>query len=145
MSMPDTTMAVAKGFFIAPQLIHILGITKRQQDYWARTGILEPSISSASGSGTQRRYSYLDAIIGMSMMQLRAVGFAVDSAATAAAALRAVSEDELDSAILLITAEGVSVVHSGMEMAEALMRSPGARTLLPIGPLTHDLDSRIKP
>ena len=30
------------------------GITYRQLDYWARTGLVEPSVQSATGSGSQR-------------------------------------------------------------------------------------------
>ena len=30
------------------------GISYRQLDYWARTGLVEPSIRTASGSGTSR-------------------------------------------------------------------------------------------
>ena len=29
------------------------GISYRQLDYWARTGLLEPSVRTASGSGSQ--------------------------------------------------------------------------------------------
>lgn len=43
-----------------PQVCEIVGITYRQLDYWARTGLLVPSITAAKGSGTQRRYSYRD-------------------------------------------------------------------------------------
>ncbi|MFE6918918.1 MerR family transcriptional regulator, partial [Streptomyces rubiginosohelvolus] len=32
------------------------GITYRQLDYWARTGLVEPSVRPAYGSGTQRLY-----------------------------------------------------------------------------------------
>ncbi|MGH3263935.1 MAG: MerR family transcriptional regulator, partial [Trebonia sp.] len=32
------------------------GITYRQLDYWARTGLVEPSVRAAQGSGTQRLY-----------------------------------------------------------------------------------------
>lgn len=39
------------------------GITYRQLDYWARTGLVEPSIRSASGSGTQRLYSFRDILV----------------------------------------------------------------------------------
>ena len=34
------------------------GITYRQLDYWARTGLVDPSIRSATGSGSQRLYSF---------------------------------------------------------------------------------------
>jgi hypothetical protein len=32
------------------------GISYRQLDYWARTGLVEPTIRSATGSGSQRLY-----------------------------------------------------------------------------------------
>lgn len=39
------------------------GITYRQLDYWARTDLVKPSVRSASGSGTQRLYSFRDILI----------------------------------------------------------------------------------
>ena len=38
-------------------------ITYRQLDYWARTGLVEPSIRTASGSGSQRLYSFRDILV----------------------------------------------------------------------------------
>lgn len=37
-----------------------VGISYRQIDYWARTGVVVPSIANPSGSGTSRRYSPRD-------------------------------------------------------------------------------------
>ena len=37
-----------------PQVCAIVGITYRQLDYWARTGLLRPSLVDAKGSGSQR-------------------------------------------------------------------------------------------
>ncbi|MHC5903708.1 MerR family transcriptional regulator [Streptomyces sp. S6] len=39
------------------------GITYRQLDYWARTGLVEPSVRAAYGSGTQRLYSFRDVVV----------------------------------------------------------------------------------
>src|SRR5581483_6074513 len=39
------------------------GITYRQLDYWARTGLVEPSVRAAHGSGTQRLYSFRDILV----------------------------------------------------------------------------------
>ena len=39
------------------------GITYRQLDYWARTGLVQPSVRSASGSGSQRLYSFRDILV----------------------------------------------------------------------------------
>ena len=39
------------------------GITYRQLDYWARTGLLQPSVRAARGSGSQRLYSFKDILV----------------------------------------------------------------------------------
>lgn len=46
-----------------PVACAVAGITYRQLDYWARTGLVEPSIRPASGSGTQRLYSFHDILV----------------------------------------------------------------------------------
>lgn len=57
------------------------GITYRQLDYWARTGLVEPTIRGAKGSGSQRLYSFRDILVlkvvkrlldtGVSLQQIR--------------------------------------------------------------------------
>ena len=37
-----------------PTACSAAGITYRQLDYWARTGLVEPSVRAAHGSGSQR-------------------------------------------------------------------------------------------
>ena len=39
------------------------GITYRQLDYWARTGLVEPTVQSAQGSGSQRLYGFRDILV----------------------------------------------------------------------------------
>ena len=51
----------------------IVGITYRQLDYWARTGLVSPSIREAGGSGTQRLYSFQD------LVQLRMIKNLLDT------------------------------------------------------------------
>jgi DNA-binding transcriptional MerR regulator len=65
-----------------PTACRAAGITYRQLDYWARTGLVEPSVRPASGSGTQRLYSFRDILVlkvvkrlldtGVSLQQIRA-------------------------------------------------------------------------
>jgi DNA-binding transcriptional MerR regulator len=45
-----------------PDVTRIIGISYRQLDYWARTGLVRPSIRDAQGSGTQRLYSFQDLV-----------------------------------------------------------------------------------
>ncbi|WP_025274674.1 MerR family transcriptional regulator [Haloglycomyces albus] len=39
-----------------------VGITYRQLDYWARTGLVQPSVRQATGSGSNRLYSFRDVV-----------------------------------------------------------------------------------
>jgi DNA-binding transcriptional MerR regulator len=43
-----------------PEVTKIVGISYRQLDYWARTGLVRPSVKDAQGSGSQRLYSFQD-------------------------------------------------------------------------------------
>lgn len=43
-----------------PIACQVAGITYRQLDYWARTKLVEPTIRTARGSGSQRLYSFKD-------------------------------------------------------------------------------------
>ena len=46
-----------------PTACSAAGITYRQLDYWARTGLVEPSVRAAHGSGSQRLYSFRDILV----------------------------------------------------------------------------------
>ena len=46
--------------FRVPDVVRIVGISYRQLDYWARTGLVRPSVRDAHGSGSQRLYSFQD-------------------------------------------------------------------------------------
>jgi DNA-binding transcriptional MerR regulator len=72
--------------FRGPIVYKLVGITYRQLDYWARTGLVTPSVRAADGSGTQRLYSFTDVVelriikrlldAGVSLRQIRdAIGY----------------------------------------------------------------------
>lgn len=46
--------------FSGSRASELAGITYRQLDYWTRIGLIVPSIQSAKGSGTRRRFSARD-------------------------------------------------------------------------------------
>ena len=54
--MPET-----EGYRV-PDVCRLVGISYRQLDYWARTGLVTPSVRNAGGSGTQRLYSFQDLV-----------------------------------------------------------------------------------
>ena len=49
--------------FRGPVACGAADITYRQLDYWARTGLVDPEIRAAGGSGTQRLYSFRDILL----------------------------------------------------------------------------------
>ncbi|HEX7464420.1 MAG TPA: MerR family transcriptional regulator [Actinomycetota bacterium] len=51
---------MAEQGYRVPEVCRIAGISYRQLDYWARTGLVRPSVRDAQGSGTQRLYSFQD-------------------------------------------------------------------------------------
>ena len=64
------------------------GITYRQLDYWARTGLLQPSVATAKGSGSRRVYSYSDVLELKVIKQLLDAGVSLQSARRAVECLR---------------------------------------------------------
>ncbi|GDY28651.1 MerR family transcriptional regulator [Gandjariella thermophila] len=60
---PDASLPDELVGYRGPAACQIAGITYRQLDYWARTGLVAPSIRSASGSGSQRLYSFKDILV----------------------------------------------------------------------------------
>lgn len=52
-------MAAEPGYGIK-EVMRVTGVTYRQLDYWARTKLVRPSVKDATGSGSQRLYSFQD-------------------------------------------------------------------------------------
>lgn len=48
------------GGYSSTDAMRAVGISYRQIDYWARTGVVVPSVANPRGSGTARRYSPRD-------------------------------------------------------------------------------------
>jgi DNA-binding transcriptional MerR regulator len=81
-SLRASDLDVADAGYRGPTACSAAGITYRQLDYWARTGLVEPSVRGAHGSGSQRLYSFRDILVlkvvkrlldtGISLQQIRA-------------------------------------------------------------------------
>jgi DNA-binding transcriptional MerR regulator len=90
-----------------PTACQAAGITYRQLDYWARTGLVEPSIREASGSGTQRLYGFRDILVLKVVKRLLDTGISLQQIRTAVGYLREQGTDELAGVTLM--SDGVSV------------------------------------
>ena len=63
------------------------GITYRQLDYWARTGLIEPSVRPATGSGA-RLYGFRDILVLKIIKRLLDTGVSLQNIRTAVEHLR---------------------------------------------------------
>ncbi|EYT50509.1 MerR family transcriptional regulator [Brachybacterium muris] len=90
-----------------PAACKAAGITYRQLDYWARTGLVEPSVRAASGSGSQRLYGFRDVLVLKVVKRLLDTGVSLQQIRVAVAALRERGIDDL--AQITLMSDGASV------------------------------------
>ena len=90
-----------------PAACKAAGITYRQLDYWARTGLVEPSVRAASGSGSQRLYGFRDVLVLKVVKRLLDTGVSLQQIRVAVAALRERGVDDL--AQITLMSDGASV------------------------------------
>lgn len=83
------------------------GITYRQLDYWARTGLVEPSVRPASGSGSQRLYGFRDILVLRVVKRLLDTGISLQQIRSAVTYLR--EHGAGDVARITLMSDGVSV------------------------------------
>jgi DNA-binding transcriptional MerR regulator len=90
-----------------PTACSAAGITYRQLDYWARTGLVEPSVRAAHGSGSQRLYSFRDILVLKVVKRLLDTGISLQQIRAAVRHLRDRGTDDLAEVTLM--SDGVSV------------------------------------
>ena len=83
------------------------GISYRQLDYWARTGLVVPTIRDANGSGTQRLYGFRDILVLKIVKRLLDTGVSLQNIRAAVEHLRDRGGDDLARITLL--SDGASV------------------------------------
>jgi DNA-binding transcriptional MerR regulator len=108
-----------------PTACSAAGITYRQLDYWARTGLVAPTIRSASGSGSQRLYSFKDILVLKVVKRLLDTGVSLQNIRTAVDHLRARGVDDLAGITLLSDGVTVYECHSSEEVVDLLRGGQG--------------------
>lgn len=89
------------------------GITYRQLDYWARTGLVEPSIRSANGSGSQRLYAFRDILVLRIVKRLIDTGVSLANIRNAVEHLEKRGGDDLSRITLM--SDGASIYECRSE------------------------------
>ncbi|MGB8019855.1 MAG: MerR family transcriptional regulator [Candidatus Nanopelagicales bacterium] len=110
--VPEAVLPEDVGFR-GPVACAAVEITYRQLDYWARTGLVEPSVRPATGSGTQRLYSFRDILVLKVVKRLLDTGVSLQNIRSAVSHLRAHGVDDL--ATLTLMSDGASVYECTSE------------------------------
>ena len=128
----------------APQVCSIVGITYRQLDYWARTGLMKPSIQSAQGSGSQRLYSFTDIVQLRVVKRLLDAGMSLKKIRQAMDILRdqLSSDRPLADVTLLSDGHTIYAAHSADEVVDVFRRGQGVFGIA-VGPVQQELEGEI--
>ena len=108
-----------------PTACRAAGITYRQLDYWARTGLVEPSVRSATGSGTQRLYGFRDILVLKVVKRLLDTGVSLQQIRIAISVLRERGVDDLAQITLMSDGASVYECTSADEVYDLLQGGQG--------------------
>jgi DNA-binding transcriptional MerR regulator len=108
-----------------PAACQISGITYRQLDYWARTGLVVPSLRGASGSGSQRLYSFKDVLVLKVVKRLLDTGISLHNIRVAVEYLRRRGVHDLAGVTLFSDGATVYECTSPEEVVDLLQNGQG--------------------
>ena len=108
-----------------PIACQVAGISYRQLDYWARTKLVEPSIRTAKGSGTQRLYSFRDILVLKIVRGLLDTGISLQNIRLAVDRLRDLGVDDLTTITLVSDGRTVYQCRSNEEVIDLLNGGQG--------------------
>ena len=130
--------------FSGRQTADVVGISYRQLDYWARTDLIRPSLTDASGSGSRRRYSYQDLLELRVVKTLIDAGIRLESVREVFAYLRTHVSADIASAHLVITGQTV-VLAQGDELIDVVKQGQGVLNVLSLAGVKNDIDAQLIP
>ena len=124
-----------------PTACKIVGITYRQLDYWARTDLVSPSVRTASGSGSQRLYSFDDVVA------LKVVKNLVDTGVSLQKIRRAIDELRergrgLAESTLVSDGHSVYAVEDGEQLIDLLRKGQGVFAIS-VAPVVDELRGEV--
>ena len=125
-----------------PTACSAAGITYRQLDYWARTGLVEPSVREASGSGTQRLYSFRDILVLKVVKKLLDAGVSLPNIRVATSALGHRGAEDLAQVTLISDGTTVYECTSTDEMVD-LLQGGQAVFAIAVGRQVRDVEGTL--
>ncbi len=129
--------------FSGKRTAEIVDITYRQLDYWARTDLVKPSMTEATGSGSRRQYSYRDLLELKVIKSLLDAGIRLEQVRKVFAYMRNQLGEDVASANLVIDGSNSVLVNTGEELIDLLQNGQGVLNVLPLSGVKEQVDARI--
>ncbi|MEV7862573.1 MerR family transcriptional regulator [Streptomyces hirsutus] len=137
-----TSMASEEIGYRGPTACAAAGITYRQLDYWARTGLVEPSVRPAHGSGTQRLYSFRDVVVLKIVKRFLDTGVSLQNIRTTVQHLREGGFRDLERMTLM--SDGATVYECGTpDEVHALLQGGQGIFGIAVGVVWRDVESAL--
>jgi DNA-binding transcriptional MerR regulator len=130
--------------FSGPMVCRLTGVTYRQLDYWARTDLVTPSITPASGSGSKRAYSYGDVLEVKVIKSLLDSGLSLARARQAVECLRNSLGADLASSSLVLSDAGSVLAQSDGDLVDLLRGGQGVFNIVPLANVVAELTTTIR-
>jgi DNA-binding transcriptional MerR regulator len=108
-----------------PTACSAAGISYRQLDYWARTGLVEPTVRPAHGSGSQRLYSFRDILLLKVVKRLLDTGVSLQNIRAAVAHLRDRGDADLTGITLMSDGTTIYACTSADEVIDLVQGGQG--------------------
>lgn len=118
------------------------GISYRQLDYWDRTGLVVPSIQSATGSGSQRLYSFRDILVLKLVKRLLDTGVSLQQIRTSVEQLKAAGIADLTNTTLMSDGARVYLCTSQDEVIDLLGQGQGVFGIA-VGRLVREVEATL--
>ncbi|WP_347956053.1 MerR family transcriptional regulator [Gordonia aichiensis] len=127
----------------SPVVAQLAGVTYRQLDYWARTGLVVPTARAAAGSGSQRLYAFKDILVLKVVKNLLEAGISLQNIRVAVEHLRSRGVHDLASTTLF--SDGVTVYECTRddEVLDLLRGGQGVFGIA-VGPAMLDLAGQLR-
>jgi len=120
----------------------VAGITYRQLDYWARTGLVEPTVRGARGSGSQRLYSFRDVLVLKLVKRLLETGISLQQIRTAVDQLRDAGIVDLAQTTLMSDGASVYLCTSNDQVIDLVHRGQGVFGIF-VGQVLREVESTL--
>ena len=130
--------------FSGPTVCRLTGVTYRQLDYWARTGLVTPSITPAMGSGSKRKYAYLDVLEVKVIKSLLTSGVSLARARQAVECLRNSLGADLASSSLVMSDTGSVLAHNDGDLVDLLRGGQGVFNIFNLAGVVAELTTTLR-